>query len=93
MFALLLLLSLQCFDQAATEAENKGLLLEILSDMAEGIITAVKEIINEYDEGSYEDENEIDLDWLVALFDDIDECEPNPAFVLRRLLAKDVKML
>ncbi|GAA6068656.1 hyaluronan-binding protein 2-like, partial [Tachysurus ichikawai] len=72
MFALLLLLlSLQCFDQAATEAENKGLLLEILSDIAEGIITAVNEFVNEYNEESYEDENEIDLDWLMGLFDEI----------------------
>ncbi|KAK2866447.1 hypothetical protein Q7C36_002503 [Tachysurus vachellii] len=81
MFALLLLLlSLQCFDQAATEAEKKGLLLEILSDIAEGIITAIKEFVNEYDEESYDDESEIDLDWLMGLSDEIDECEPNPCY-------------
>ncbi|KAK3529560.1 hypothetical protein QTP70_031976, partial [Hemibagrus guttatus] len=68
MFALLLLLlSLQCFNP--TEAENKGLILDLIFEIAEGVIAAFKELSNEFDVESYDDDDE--TDWLSGLFDEI----------------------
>ncbi|KAF4085049.1 hypothetical protein AMELA_G00112910 [Ameiurus melas] len=64
----------------ATEAENKGLLLDLISDIAEGIIAAVNGTDSEYDEESYGDTYELNVDWLFGLFDEIDECDPNPCY-------------
>ncbi|KAG7325062.1 hypothetical protein KOW79_011378 [Hemibagrus wyckioides] len=75
---LLLLLSLQCFNPAATEAESKNLILDFILGIAEGVIETFRELSNEFDDESYDDDD--DDDWLSGLFDEIDECDPNPCY-------------
>ncbi|XP_026770832.2 hyaluronan-binding protein 2 isoform X2 [Pangasianodon hypophthalmus] len=81
---LVLLLLLLSFNQAAAEAESKGLLSDFFTDLAEGIaegiIAAINETDNEYEEESYDDIPEINLDWLFGLLDEVDECDPNPCY-------------
>ncbi|KAM9462635.1 hyaluronan-binding protein 2 [Clarias gariepinus] len=75
---LLLLLSLQSFNQAA-EAEKKGLVSDFISAIVEGVLEAMNETGEEYDENIYNTTEE-SLDWLLSLLDDIDECDPNPCY-------------
>ncbi|KAF7705379.1 hyaluronan-binding protein 2-like [Silurus meridionalis] len=76
---LLLLLSLQSLNRAAAEAENKGLLLDVITGIAEHVLGPINETDSEYSEESY-DATDLNLDWLFSLFDEIDECDPNPCY-------------